>query len=105
MEPRPQEELARVDQAVWNPQRSARIYGRRLHDVVLEARMPRPLATGRWGRRVHRPADRPRPAKPPVIAEGRRSSCRSSAAASAPPVTLDGPPVAMAALYAASFGP
>lgn len=106
-EPRPEAELVDIDAAVWRQlRRLARLYGRRLHDVVMELRRPAtagdaiadavgstaPIVVGRHGPRVLAEG---RPVELLLFLNGRQRAAR---------VTFDGPPVAVAALYATSFG-
>jgi uncharacterized protein (TIGR03085 family) len=118
-EPRPPAEVHRVDEAVWKLlRRGARLFGRRLHDVVMELRLPAPgdgepdaqlrdsgSGSGPDGEFSGPPIGLGRRG-PLVIAEGRPIELllflngRQRAAR----VALDGPPVATAALQAASLG-
>jgi uncharacterized protein (TIGR03085 family) len=116
-EPRPPAELATLDVAIWRfLRRAGRLYGHRLPDVVMELRIPPadgavgeaavgsvrgaggvfagpPITLGRRGPQV---VAEGRPVELLLFLNGRQRAAR---------VALDGPPVATAALHAASFGP
>ena len=106
-EPRPPAEVAALDAAVWRfLRRAGRLYGHRLPDVVMELRIPPadgavgaaavfsgpPITLGSRGPRV---VAEGRPVELLLFLNGRQRAAR---------VALDGPPVATAALHAASLG-